>query len=84
MDKVKASMSRRFAAIYGTTFVSSVVAFWGGYVALRWLLISYQTWRLGRPNPFVIVPDLDALLLALLAAAIAFWLVVKRAKRNRP
>jgi hypothetical protein len=36
----------------------------------------FQTWRLGDPN-FVIGPEIAAMLLSLLAAAIVFWMVVK-------
>src|SRR5258707_10888732 len=79
---VRASKVRRPSAIYGTALALSVVTILVSYVAFRWLLISYQTWRLGHPNPFVMGPETDAMLLSLLAATIVFWLVVKGAKRK--
>jgi len=76
-------MSRRPAVIYGTAFALSLVALLVSYFPFVWLLIRYQTWRLGHPNPFVIGPELDAIWCSLLAGVIVFWFVVKRAKRNR-
>lgn len=76
-------MSRQFGPVCGAASAASLVTLIIGYFAFRWLLISYQTWRLGRPNPFVIGPEIDAALLAVVTAAIVFWLVVRRGKRNR-
>ena len=76
-------MSRRSAVIYGMAFALSLVTLVVSYVPFEWLLIRFQTWRLGHPNPFVIGPAIDAVWCSLLAAVIVFWLVVKRAKRNR-
>lgn len=76
-------MSRRPAVVYGTAFALSVGTLLVSFAVFRWLLICYQTWRLGHANPFVIGPEMDAVLLSLLAAAIVFWWVVKRENRNR-
>jgi hypothetical protein len=75
-------MSGRPAVIYGTAFTLSVVTLLDSYVAFRWLLICYQTWCLGHPNPFVIGPELGAMVLSSLTAVIIFWLIAKRAKQN--
>lgn len=75
-------MSRRPAVIYGTAFALSLVTILACYFPLVRLLIRYQTWRLGHPNPFVIGPSLDAIFCSLLVAVIVFWLVVKRAKQD--
>jgi hypothetical protein len=76
-------MSRRSGVIYGTAFALSVVTLLVSYVAFRWLLISYHEWRISHSLVFTFWADTRAIPLALLAAAIVFWLVVKRAKRNR-
>lgn len=76
-------MSRHFAITCGRALALSIATLLCSYLAFRWLLISYQTWHLGHPNPFVIGPETDAMLLALLAAGIVFLWVVKRAKRSR-
>jgi hypothetical protein len=75
-------MSRRPVIIYGTALALSAVTLFVSYVAFRWLLIRYQTWQLGHPNPFVIGPELDAVVLSFLTAVIVFWWVVRRAKHN--
>jgi|HubBroStandDraft_6_1064221.scaffolds.fasta_scaffold05688_2 hypothetical protein len=77
-------MSRRPVIIYGTALALSTATLFVSYVTFRWLLIRYQTWQLGHPNPFVIGPELDAIVLSFLTSAIVFWLVVKWAKRNHP
>src|SRR5690348_6318404 len=69
-------MSRQFVHVYGAAFAAALLTFLVGQFAFRWLLISYQTWRLGHPNPFVIGPEIDAAMLAVVTAAIVFWLVV--------
>jgi hypothetical protein len=76
-------MSRQFAHVYGAASAASLVTLLVGYFAFRWLLISYQTLSLGHPNPFVIGPEIDAAMLAVVTAAIVFWLAVRRGKRNR-
>jgi hypothetical protein len=76
-------MSRQFEHVYGAASAASMVTLLVGYFAFRWLLISYQTWRLGHPNPFVIGPEIDATMLAVVTAAVVFWLVVRWGKRNR-
>ena len=76
-------MSRRPAIVYGTAFGLSVLTLLVGYFPFVWLLIRYQTWRLGHPNPFVIGPDMDAIWCSFLAVGIVFWLAVKWAKGNR-
>jgi hypothetical protein len=75
-------MSRQFGPVYGAASAVSLVTLLVGYFAFRWLLISCQTWRLGHPNPFVIGPGIDAALLAVVTAAIVFWLVMRQGKRN--
>lgn len=75
-------MSRHFAITFGKAFGLSIATLLCAYLVFRWLLINYQTRRLGHPNPFVIGPEIDAMLLALLAAGIVFLWVVKRAKRT--
>ncbi len=75
-------MPRRPVIIYGTALVLSAVTLFVSYVAFRWLLTRYQTWQLGHPNPFVIGPELDSIILSFLTAVIVFWRVVKRAKHN--
>jgi hypothetical protein len=76
-------MSRRSGVIYGTAFALSLVTLLVSYLAFRWLLISYHEWQISNPMVFTFWADTRAIPLALLAAAIVFWLVVKRAKRNR-
>jgi hypothetical protein len=76
-------MSQRPGVIYGIAFALSFVAFGISYFPFVWLLIRYQTWRLGHPNPFIIGPELDAIWCSLLAGVMVFWLVVKRGKQNR-
>lgn len=75
-------MTHHFAITYGKAFALSMATLLGSYLVFRWLLISYQTWRLGHPNPFIIGPEIDAMLLALLAAGIVFLWVLKR-KQSR-
>ncbi|HYX82149.1 MAG TPA: hypothetical protein VE714_07140, partial [Gemmatimonadales bacterium] len=52
------------------------------YFAFRWLLIRFQTWKLGHVSPFIIGPEIDAALLAVVPAAIVFWAVAKQRKRR--
>jgi hypothetical protein len=75
-------MSHRPAVIYGTALALSLLTFLVSYFPFVWLLQHIQTWRLGHPNPIDIGPAMDGILFSFLAAVIAFWLVVKWAKRN--
>jgi hypothetical protein len=75
-------VSRRFLSIYGSAFGLAALTLCVSYFPFAWLLIRYQIWRLGHPNPFVIGPELDALWVSSLTAVIVFWLVMKRAKRK--
>jgi len=75
-------MFRRPALIYGAACALLVVPLLVSYVTFRWVLIRFQTWHLGHPNPFVIEPEMDATLLFLLAGAIVFGLVVSRRRRH--
>jgi hypothetical protein len=45
-------MTRRPAVHYGVSFALSLLTFAASYEPFVWLLIRYQTWRLGHPNPF--------------------------------
>lgn len=76
-------MARHPAVIYGTAFALSLATFLASYVPFEWLLIRFQTWRLGHANPFVIGPAMDAVWCSVLAAVSVFLLVLKRAKRTK-
>jgi membrane-anchored protein YejM (alkaline phosphatase superfamily) len=76
-------MSRQIAHVYSAASAASLVTLLVGYFAFRRLLIFYQTLSHGHPNPFVIGPEINAAMLAVVTAAIVFWLAVRRGKRNR-
>ena len=76
-------MSRQFGPVYGAASAASLVTLLVAYFAFRWLLVPYQTRRLGHSSPFVIGPEMDAALLAVVTAMIVFLVVVRRQRRNQ-
>jgi len=76
-------MTRRPTRIYGAAFALSLLTLAPSYLPFVWMLIHFQTWRLGHPNPFVFGPEIHALECSLVAAVIVFCLVVRRQSVRR-
>jgi hypothetical protein len=66
----------------GTAFAAAIGTLTVSYFGFRWLLICFQEWRIGHPNPFTFWADLRAIPLALLASLIVFAVVLVFMKRR--
>lgn len=77
-------MVKRTAVIYGLAFVASLATITLAYSPFYWVLVQFQTWRLGHPNPFTIGPAMDAMPCSFVAGLVVFWLTVRQAKRRWP
>ena len=75
-------MVKHHTVIYGLALAVSVLTLVVTYFPFYWLLVQFQTWRLGRPNPFTIGPAMDAIPCSFVTALITFWLTVREAKRR--
>jgi hypothetical protein len=71
---------RHNTLIYGIALAVSVLTLVVTYFLFYWLLVQFQTCRLGHPNPFTIGPAMDAIPCSFMTALITFWLAVRRAK----
>jgi hypothetical protein len=75
-------MVKHHALICGLALAVSVLTLVVTYFAFYWLLVQFQTWRLGHPNPFTIGPAMDAIPFSFVTALITLWLTVREAKRR--
>jgi hypothetical protein len=66
--------------VYGIALAVSVLTLVVTYFPYYWLLVQFQTWRLGHPNPFTIGLAMDAIPCSFMTASITFWFTVRRAK----
>src|SRR4029077_7370877 len=68
----------RSALLYCAAFILAFIIFELLSFPLYWLLVRFQTWRLGHPNPFAFGPAMDAAISSSFVAGVAFGFLACR------
>jgi len=66
------------ALLYCVAFLFAFAIFEVLSVPLYWLLVRFQAWRLGHPNPFTFGPAMDAAISSAFVAGVAFGFLACR------
>lgn len=75
-------MARNRVILYAAASAAAIASLPLSFFGLRWLLIRYHEWRIGRPLIWIVEEEMDAALLALIVAIVVFFVIVSVLKRT--